>query len=138
MRGGSLKFLDTNILVYEWDERDPGKQEIARKLVRDTGGEGVISSQVLQEFAAVMRSKLRASPAQIRSILASYRGFYFVHVDFEMVELALESAEEHGLNFWDSLIVEAAARAGCKTLYTEDLSAGQTVRGVKIANPFAR
>jgi predicted nucleic acid-binding protein len=31
----------------------------------------------------------------------------------------------------------AAASAGCETLYTEDLQAGQTVAGVKIVNPFA-
>ena len=48
-------FLDTNILVYAIDQRDPTKHEQAieavKRHIRD--GTGVISTQVLQEFASV-------------------------------------------------------------------------------------
>jgi predicted nucleic acid-binding protein len=37
----------------------------------------------------------------------------------------------------DSQILAGAIRAGCSTLFSEDLQAGQTVRGVRIVNPFA-
>jgi predicted nucleic acid-binding protein len=35
------------------------------------------------------------------------------------------------------LIVNAAAAARCQILFSEDLQAGRTVRGVEIRNPFA-
>jgi len=42
----------------------------------------------------------------------------------------------HQLSYWDSLIIEAAAAAGCTTLLTDDLTDGQIIRGVRVTNPF--
>jgi predicted nucleic acid-binding protein len=42
------------------------------------------------------------------------------------------------LNFWDAMVVHAAAESGCETLWTEDLTDGQRIRGVRIRNPFLR
>jgi len=41
------------------------------------------------------------------------------------------------ISLWDALIVEAASRAGCERVLSEDLDAGQAIRGVRIENPFA-
>jgi predicted nucleic acid-binding protein len=136
MSNARPEFLDTNILVYEWDERDRRKQEIARAVVRKVGRQGVISSQVIQEFASVMRTRLGATSEQLRLILASYRGFGFLSIDHEAVEGALRVADEHRVSFWDALILTAAVKSGCKTLYTEDLNPGQVIEGVKVLNPF--
>ena len=35
------------------------------------------------------------------------------------------------------MIVLAAAESGCDVLWTENLSDGQAIRGVRIRNPFA-
>jgi predicted nucleic acid-binding protein len=40
-------------------------------------------------------------------------------------------------SFWDALIIEAALKAGCKTLLSEDIQAGREVEGMQIQNPFA-
>jgi predicted nucleic acid-binding protein len=40
------------------------------------------------------------------------------------------------LSFWDSAIVAGARAAGCRELYSEDLSHGRTIDGVTIINPF--
>jgi predicted nucleic acid-binding protein len=34
------------------------------------------------------------------------------------------------------LIVQAAKRAGCDEILTEDLTDGQTIEGIRIRNPF--
>jgi predicted nucleic acid-binding protein len=39
-------------------------------------------------------------------------------------------------SFWDSLIIQAAIKGGASLLLSEDLSGGQTIRGVTIKNPF--
>ncbi len=37
---------------------------------------------------------------------------------------------------WDAMIVHAAAELGCDVLWTEDLTDGQVIRGVRIRDPF--
>ena len=40
---------------------------------------------------------------------------------------ALAVADEHGLSFYDALIVASAIEAGCDTLYSEDMQHGRTI-----------
>jgi predicted nucleic acid-binding protein len=42
----------------------------------------------------------------------------------------------HALSYWDSLVVAAAARAGCACILTEDLDDGAIFDGVRVENPF--
>ena len=52
-------FLDTNILVYAYSPADARKQKIAQDIVgKALRGEGVVSSQVLAEFAATLLHKV--------------------------------------------------------------------------------
>ena len=49
---------------------------------------------------------------------------------------ALKIKARYGFSYWDSAVVAAARAAGCTELFTEDLSHGQVVDGVRIINPF--
>jgi predicted nucleic acid-binding protein len=49
---------------------------------------------------------------------------------------AMDLSIERGLSVWDSLIVGAAASAGCETLNSEDFSPGSTLAGMRVVNPF--
>lgn len=40
------------------------------------------------------------------------------------------------LSHWDATIVAAATELGCRTLYSEDLSHGQTFGSLQVINPF--
>lgn len=60
-----------------------------------------------------------------------------VATDRRLVLDALDTAAESQLSLWDAIIVEAAIRGGCDELYTEDLNAGQAIKGVTVVNPFA-
>ena len=53
-------------------------------------------------------------------------------ISFQVVHEFLNVA----LSWYDSLLIAAAAEAGCSTLYTEDMQHGAVIRGVKIVNPF--
>jgi len=59
-----------------------------------------------------------------------------VQVDPGMIREAVDISILNRISFWDSLIVAAAESARCEFLYTEDLNAGQIIRGVRIENPF--
>ena len=59
-----------------------------------------------------------------------------VGVDVPLVLAAVDTSRTVQLSLWDALIVEAASRAGCERVLSEDLNAGQVIRGVRIENPF--
>src|SRR5437764_662000 len=51
-------------------------------------------------------------------------------------EFILKLARDHGLAFYDALIVAAALEAGCDTLFTEDMQHGRKFGSLTIINPF--
>lgn len=53
-----------------------------------------------------------------------------------VMTFALEIKAAHGFSFWDSAIIAAAQKLGCRELLTEDMSHGREVEGITIVNPF--
>jgi predicted nucleic acid-binding protein len=135
-------FIDTNVFVYSFDPlRSPGKAEVATRLIEAAidGDYGVISYQVIQEFVSVARRKFRWPP-NLREFLAivdgTFRPMRIVHSSLDLFQSALTLQERHRLSWYDSLIVAAAAEAGCNLLYTEDMQHGLRANGVTLTNPF--
>ncbi|MBF0562959.1 MAG: PIN domain-containing protein [Alphaproteobacteria bacterium] len=127
-------FFDTNILLYLLSD-DLAKAERAEALL---AAGGVISVQVLNEFAAMAVRKLALEWPEIREVLTTVRAVCRVEpVSLATHERGLAIAERYGLSIYDSLIVAAAALAGCRILYSEDMQNGQTIEAVTIRNPFA-
>jgi predicted nucleic acid-binding protein len=126
-------FFDTNVLLYLLSN-DAAKADRAEALLV-TGG--VVSVQVLNEFASVASRKLTMTIPEVREILSTVRSVCVVKsVDVETHDLGLELAERYGFSIYDGLIVAAAVRAGCAILYTEDLQRGQVIENLTIRNPF--
>ena len=134
-------FLDTNIFVYSFDSRAPAKKRIALALIRNSleSQRGIISTQVVQEFLNVATGKLEISfqPRDAKDYLAQVLApLCQVFPTFELYDRAITIRELYGLSFYDSLIVCGALQAGCKTLVSEDLQAGQRFESVTVLNPF--
>jgi len=134
-------FLDTNVLVYLVDRRNPAKQAVAQQLVSAALAErsGIISFQVVQETLQALTSKARqVLPAADASELlhAVLLPLWQVHPTPALYERALQLQAKQGFSFYDSLIVAAALEAGCRRLLTEDLQHGQKVGSLRIENPF--
>ncbi len=130
--------LDTNVLVYADAGDEPSKQRRALDLIlaHRAAGTGVLSTQVLQEFANVALRKLRLPPSLVRERLVFYRRFDMVGTTPDLVLAALDLHSLHGVSFYDALIVQAAAAAGCAQVLSEDLQHGATLAGVRVVNPF--
>lgn len=96
----------------------------------------MISTQVLQEFVNIALRKLRLPVEQVRSRLAVYERFEVVPASPQGFRAALDLTVLHKLSLYDAMIVEAAVRAGCAELLSEDLQAGAVIAGVRIVNPF--
>lgn len=135
------EFLDTNVLVYAYDDRNPLKQKIARKLLQGaiTGKSCVISSQVMAEFAATLLHKVSvpASPRAVMKGLDALAAIRLITPDGELIRRAVEAHETYGIHFYGGMIVAAAERAGCERILSEDFNSGQEYFGVIAANPFA-
>ncbi len=132
-------FLDTNVVVYAYDDSRPQKQEVARRLLKGgVSGKIVISTQVLAEFAATMLHKV-SPPATADAVMEGLDALTAIRLivpDAELVRRAVEARAAYGLHFYDGMIVAAAERAGCKRILSEDFSAGQEYFGVTVSNPF--
>jgi predicted nucleic acid-binding protein len=127
-------FFDTNVLFYLLS-KDTAKADRAEVLLASGG---VVSVQVLNEFASVASRKLAMTIPEIRNILSTVRSVCIVKpLDIETHDLGLDMAERYGFSIYDGLIVAAAVRAGCAILYTEDLQQGQMIDKLQIRNPFA-
>jgi predicted nucleic acid-binding protein len=135
-------FVDTNILIYGLDRRAGIKHERARRLVEQfwETGEGVLSTQVLQELSVSLQRKVdpAVSIERIREVVHSYLSWHVVVNTAESVLQALEVQERFKISFWDALILQAADSAGVDVVYSEDLSSGQEYGGVRVVNPLIR
>lgn len=127
-------FFDTNVLLYLLSGNE-AKADQAEALVARGG---VVSVQVLNEFASVGVRKLGMTYPEVRDALGPIRAICeVVPVTVETHELGLEMAERYGFPVYDALIAAAALRAGCTTLYSEDFQDGQRVgRRLVVRNPF--
>jgi len=133
-------FVDTNILVYAYDSAAGSRHEQAATLIESLweSGNGLISTQVLQEFYVNVRRKA-GTPMSAKvagALIADYLCWKPIVNDGESILKAVNLEERYQLSFWDALIVVAAQKGGASILYSEDFNTGQKFGGVSIENPF--
>ena len=136
----SRNFLDTNVLVYGYDRRDPAKMARALDLLSDAieSGTGVVSAQVLSEFFNVVTRRL-PDPLSFEvagTIVGEVAAMPVVETDLALIRRAIGACRRYGISYWDALIVAAAERAQCSRILSEDLNPGQSYNGVIVVNPF--
>ena len=133
-------FVDTNILVYAHDRSAGAKHARARQLIEDLwdSGQGVLSTQVLQELSVNVRRKARQplSAEETRRLLEDYLSWEIVVNTPASVLRALDLEARYKMSFWDALIVQAAESSGAAILYSEDLASGQRYASVRVVNPL--
>lgn len=133
-------FVDTNVVADAADESpaERAKHDAAVELLAHDPENLVLSTEVLQEFYHVVTRKLE-KPLDPQRAAAATRALTRLDVvgsDAELVLEAIDTSRSAQLSIWDALIIEAARRAGCERVISEDLADGQTIRGVRIENPF--
>ncbi len=134
-------FVDTNVLVYAHDTSSGVKHRIAKQVIESlwSSGNGVLSTQVLQELCISVRRKTPRprSVEETQRLIQDYMGWDIVVNDSGSVLRALAFEERYKVSFWDALILQAAESAGVDTLLSEDLAAGQSYGSFLVKNPFA-
>jgi predicted nucleic acid-binding protein len=131
----SGSFFDSNVILYMASESSV-KSVRAEQLVAQRG---MISVQVLNECANVLRTKRSRPWPDVRDFLLGLRAHLkILPLNLEIHQSGLRLAERYGFAIYDSFIVAAALAADCETLWSEDMQHGMLVDGrLRIANPFA-
>lgn len=134
-------FIDTNIIIYSFDNNNTLKMEKARKIISEalSSSNGIISFQVIQEFINIATGKFK------KKLSLSDTREYLTEVLLPICEIfpgnefymnALEIKERTGYSFYDSMIIQAALESRCNILYSEDLQDGFKLFELMIRNPF--
>lgn len=139
MPSDSIVFVDTNVVLYAQDPRDPGKQAQAAAWLDRCWRRGIgrISSQVLHEmYVNLRRVAPRFDVEAARDLVRRYRAWQPWQVDEGTVDVAWRMQDRAALNYWDALMLAAASEQGCGVLLTEDLQHDQLIDDVRVLNPF--
>jgi predicted nucleic acid-binding protein len=135
--------FDSNILIYIGGlvraDDDVAKQATMRKLMAKLSQtmDMVAPAQALGEVYHVCQRKGWSREESRELVLVLNQSFTVVGSGRETFIEAVDLATEHKLQFWDALILNVAADAGCSLLLSEDMQDGFAWRGVTVVNPFA-
>jgi len=131
-------FIDTNVLVYAEASDEPLKQQAALTLLKRLyeNNEGVLSTQILQEYCNVALKKLRLSSTHIRAQLDLYEQFELVQVTPAIIRAGLDLQQTRSVSFFDSIVLASAHAAGCNVIWSEDMNTGEVINGMQMTNPF--
>ena len=133
-----MVFIDTNVWVYALSAQNHAKKKVAVDLIAKSYREDVIcvSSQVLKEFANFAFKKTAKSAVEINAMLAKIGSYTFVADTRELIADGVVGKETWQVGFYDALMIAAANKAGCSTIFTENLNNGQKYGNVTVVNPF--
>jgi predicted nucleic acid-binding protein len=134
-----MNAVDTNVLLYVHDYRDPAKQDTAKALV-NTLSDAVLLWQVACEYIAAARKfaplgysrdKAWQDIHKLRSLWAAQEPTW------QVFERAEDLMRRYSLSSWDALLVAACLEVGVTRLYTEDFDNSVRAEGLEVVNPFA-
>ena len=133
-------FIDTNVLIYWVD--DSARADVVEQLLAQ---QAVISVQVLNEFANVLRKKRAMPLPDVEALCTTLIDTCDVlDVSVRTHQAALALMARYQLSVYDANIVAAAALSDCTVLYTEDMQDGLNLKlpgsavtnSLVIRNPF--
>ena len=135
-----LVFVDTNVLVYARDSRDPKKQKRAEEWLDHLWRQrtGRLSLQILQEYYVSVTQKLKPGMERdaARRDVRDLWHWIPASSSVALLEAAWTLQDQFRLSWWDALVLGSAQLAGCQKLLSEDFQHGQQFGEVRVSSPF--
>jgi predicted nucleic acid-binding protein len=134
----SLLFVDSNVLLYNVDDRDLPKQRAAHHWLDTLWelGNARLSWQVLNEFYFNATGKIGTPHAAARRLMAMYIEWKVLDFSFPLLQRAWYWQDHADIRYWDALILASAEQSGCRWLLSEDFQEGRNYGSVRAVNPF--
>jgi predicted nucleic acid-binding protein len=140
------RLIDTNILVYREDPRDPEKQAIATDTLKRADRErsaAVAHQALLEMYSSLIRPRADLDGDALLStsdagwvVGAIMREFPILWPDPAVVKAALYGATMLHLSWYDAHMWAYASTNGIPELMTEDFEHGRYYDDVRAFNPF--
>ncbi|MGD9855323.1 MAG: PIN domain-containing protein [Planctomycetaceae bacterium] len=134
-----MNAVDTNVLIYAHDPRDPAKHSTADALIQSVP-DGVLLWQVACEYLAASRKLAPLgydSQAAWQDIIDLRTVWTSILPSWSVHDASRDLMDRFSLSFWDALIIAACLDADVERLYSEDFDAYSDVDGLEIVNPFS-
>ena len=134
--------IDTNLLVYLYDQNQPRKQAQSHRVLEqlELTHTGRLSVQALAEFFSVATRKLSPSltPAEA---LQQINLFIRLWPVFDLTPMIVMEAGrgvcDHKLSYYDAQVWAIARLNQVPVVFSEDRRDGSILEGVRFANPFS-
>jgi predicted nucleic acid-binding protein len=139
--GTAAFLLDTNVLLYAYDNNDARKRQRAVTVLRRLGQtqRGALSVQILGEFFWNATRKIR-QPLPAERVEQSIQAYVRTWTVFDLTSLilleAIRGVQRYQFPYWDGLIWATAKLNGIPTVLSEDFNDGAIIEGVSFRNPF--
>ena len=134
--------IDTNLLIYLYDQNEPERQSPAMDVLDrlELMGLGRLSVQNLAEFFSVSTRKLSPplSPKEaLEQVNLLTRVWPVVNLTPLIVLEAARGVRDYQMSYCDAQIWATARLNQIPTIFSEDFNVGATLEGVQFVNPFA-
>lgn len=133
-----MNAVDTNVLLYVHDPREPGKRKAAVSLLLSLE-DGVLVWQVACEYLAACRKLVPYGydPDQAWTDIKELASVWTVLLpEWSVLTKAEQLTQNYKLSIWDAMIVASCLVGGVDRLYSENFSAYRRVESLEIMNPF--
>lgn len=137
--------VDTNVLVYRFDSRDPRKQAIATEVLRRgiASGEARVPHQAIVELVAALTRPLPGGSAPLLAPDAARREaeelllqFPVLYPDEDVLRTALRGAAAYQLSWFDAHLWAYAEVNSIGEVLSEDFEHGRRYGKVRVVDPF--
>ena len=141
-----VSLVDTNILVYRCDPRDPAKREGARTVLRrgEAAGDLRIAHQSLVEFVnSVIRSRGTESPLMTREDATRQAELFMaefpvLYPNQHVFRTALRGMAAYRLSWFEAHLWAYAEHYAIPEIVSEDFEHERMYGTVRIRNPFVK
>ena len=135
--------VDTNVLVYRFDNRFPDKRKMATDILR----RGIVEDsvrlphQAVLEFVAAVTRPIRGQvilkqPDALREAEEFLKQFTVLYPNEAILRTALRGCAAYQLSWFDAHLWAYAEHYGLPEILTEDLQHDRLYGTVRVVNPF--
>jgi predicted nucleic acid-binding protein len=135
--------VDTNVLVYRFDDRFAGKQKIATEILRRGIAEDSVRlpHQAIVEFVAVVTRPIRGyiilnHADALREAEEFLKQFTVLYPNEAILRDAVRGCAAYQLNWFDAHLWSYAEHYGLAEILTEDFQHDRLYGTVRVVNPF--
>ena len=136
--------VDTNILVYAYDNSNIEKKEKSRKLMEKCWNSEIslaVSLQNLSELYVTITKKItnpldKENSTKIVKQFIDFNNWKKLIIKPRTIIKSMEISQKYNVDYWDSLIAATMIENNVSVIYTENTKDFNKIKEIKAVNPL--